>query len=100
MIHYIFIYFIYFFVLTDIEKIIIHHIKQHFCCFRFDVGRLDRKFLNKTFTLQNGAISVLFYFMGLIFSLSIANMDDKIWLLDEDPSLWEDDKVYVKILEI
>ena len=64
--------------------------------FRFDICRLDRRFLNKTFTLQNGAVSVLFYFMGLVFSVSIANMDDKMWLGDENPSLWDNDQVREK----
>ena len=63
--------------------------------FSYDIGRLDRVFLRETFTLQNGAISVLFYFLGLMFSVAIADMDDKLWLFDEDSDLWDDKNVSV-----
>ena len=47
-------------------------------------------------TLQNGAIGVVFYFLSLILSLSIANIDDKINLSQDDnrlSTLWDSDQV-------
>ncbi|XP_064634969.1 transmembrane protein 237-like isoform X2 [Lineus longissimus] len=47
---------------------------------RFDVCRMNRRFLIQCLTMQNGAISILFYFVAMILSLSIADTDDKMRL--------------------
>ena len=44
----------------------------------------------RAFTLQSGAISCVFYLLGLVFSLAIAADDNRISLYKEDPTLWED----------
>ena len=47
-------------------------------------------------TLQNGAVAVVFYFLSVIISLSIANIDDKINLsqdADRLLTLWDNDQV-------
>ena len=66
--------------------------------FRYDIGRPNRRFVVRALTLQNGAISVGFYFLGLIFSLAIAATDDKIGLSQTDDTLWSNDNVSVAIL--
>ncbi|ELU09966.1 hypothetical protein CAPTEDRAFT_221820 [Capitella teleta] len=57
---------------------------------RYDIGRIDRRFLLRAVTLQSGAIVALFYVIGLIFSLAMAPDDNRIALYPDDHSLWED----------
>lgn len=61
--------------------------------FRYDIGRPNRRFVLRAFTLQSGAISCLFYMLGLVFSVAIAADDNRISLYKEDPTLWEDPNV-------
>ena len=62
-------------------------------CFRFDLGRPTRAFALRACTLQNGAVAVIFYFLSLIISLSIVNIDDKINLSQTRENLWDTDQV-------
>ena len=62
-------------------------------CFRFDLGRPTRAFALRACTLQNGAVAVIFYFLSLIISLSIVNIDDKINLSQTRANLWDTDQV-------
>ena len=62
-------------------------------CFRFDLGRPTRAFALRACTLQNGAVAVIFYFLSLIISLSIVNIDDKINLSQTRENLWDTDEV-------
>ncbi|XP_041477141.1 transmembrane protein 237-like isoform X1 [Lytechinus variegatus] len=71
---------------------------------RFDIARPDRQFFRGLLTFQSGAISILVYLISLIFSTSIAAIDDRISLFlksdppycepncPEDGSLWDDDE--------
>ena len=58
-------------------------------CFRYDMARPDSRCILKAVTIQSGAIATIFYVIGLIFSLSIAYLDDKIGLYDKNPELWD-----------
>jgi hypothetical protein len=49
---------------------------------RYDLARPTRKLLIKSITLQAGTICILFYFAGLIISLSTASLDERIGLRD------------------
>ena len=57
------------------------------CC-RFDIGNPTRRFVLQALTLQNGAISILIYLVGLVLSLSAVDVEDRIHLQDITPSLW------------
>ncbi len=57
------------------------------------MGRPNKRFAVRALTLQNGAVSVGFYFVGLTFSLAIAAIDDKIGLFGTDETLWSDETV-------
>lgn len=71
---------------------------------RFDIARPDRQFFRGLLTFQSGAISILIYLIALIFSVSIAAIDDRISLFlksdppycepncPEDGALWMDDE--------
>ncbi|XP_048727924.1 transmembrane protein 237-like [Ostrea edulis] len=58
-------------------------------CDRFDIGRPTRRFILQSFTLQTGTVSIVIYFIALILSLSMANLEDKINLYDRYPQLWK-----------
>jgi len=45
--------------------------------------------------MQTTAIACLFYLGGLMFSLSIVNIDDRISQYDPEKSPWEDDAVSI-----
>jgi len=53
-----------------------------FCCGRYDIASPTRELLVKSVSLQAGTICVLFYFSGLIVSLVMAPLDERICLLD------------------
>ncbi|XP_077997516.1 transmembrane protein 237-like isoform X2 [Glandiceps talaboti] len=68
---------------------------------RYDLARPNRKFFKGLLTFQSGAISILVYLITLIFSVSIAALDDRIGLygITDSPlcepdcpetSLWDD----------
>ncbi|XP_052801430.1 transmembrane protein 237-like [Mya arenaria] len=50
---------------------------------RFDVANPRGGFVLKALTLQNGTVSVVFYFAALLVSLSNAALEDKIHLYDQ-----------------
>lgn len=60
---------------------------------RYDVGRIDKRFLQRAFTLQSGAIASLFYVAGMVFSLAMAADDNRIALYMDDQNLWDDPEV-------
>ena len=49
----------------------------------------------KAITLQSGAVSCFFYFIGLLFSVAIAATDQKISMYKINPELWEDANVSI-----
>ncbi|XP_071498645.1 transmembrane protein 237-like [Diadema antillarum] len=71
---------------------------------RFDIARPDKQFFRGLLTFQSGAVSILVYLISLIFSVSIAAIDDRISLYlkadmpfcetdcPEDGQLWADDE--------
>ncbi|XP_046574711.1 LOW QUALITY PROTEIN: transmembrane protein 237-like [Haliotis rubra] len=59
-------------------------------CDRFDIGYITRRFLLRAFTLQNGAVSIIFYLTAVILSVSIVSTEDKIHLHNKNPDLWAD----------
>ncbi|XP_072034427.1 uncharacterized protein [Amphiura filiformis] len=79
---------------------------------RFDIARPDRQFFRGLLTFQSGAVSILIYLISLIFSVSIAAIDDKISLYfkthptycEEDcpngGTLWEDTGTIAQQLKI
>jgi len=56
--------------------------KAVFCCRRYDLASPTRELLVKSISLQAGTICCLFYFSGLIVSLVMAPLDERINLLD------------------
>ena len=63
---------------------------------RNDIARPEKKFILRSVTMQTTAIACFFYLAGLVLSLSIANIDDKIGLFDIKPELWLDEAVCLK----
>lgn len=59
-------------------------------CDRFDIGRPTRRFVLQSFTLQTGTVSIVIYFVALILSLCMANLEDKMNLYNRYPDLWMD----------
>ncbi|XP_062575436.1 transmembrane protein 237-like [Saccostrea cucullata] len=59
-------------------------------CDRFDIGRPTRRFVLQSFTLQTGTVSIIIYFVALILSLCMANLEDKMNLYNKYPQLWVD----------
>jgi len=55
------------------------------CCGSYDLASPTRDLLVKSVSLQAGTICVLFYFCGLIVSLAMAPLDERICLLNVDP---------------
>ncbi|CAH1267960.1 TMEM237 [Branchiostoma lanceolatum] len=49
----------------------------------YDVARPNRRFFRSLLTPQSGAISILVYLISIIFSVSIASIDDRIGLFVE-----------------
>ena len=64
---------------------------------RYDLSCVNRRFLVRALTLQNGTVACLFYFVGLVVSLSIAATDDKISLFKLFADLWSNKEVYMQI---
>ena len=60
---------------------------------RFDIGRPTRRFVLQSFTLQTGTVSIVIYFVALILSLCMANLEDKMNLYNRYPNLWIDENV-------
>lgn len=63
--------------------------------FRFDIGRPTRRFVLQSFTLQTGTVSIVIYFVALILSLCMANLEDKMNLYNRYPDLWMDVNVSI-----
>ncbi|KAK7098902.1 transmembrane protein 237-like [Littorina saxatilis] len=57
-------------------------------CDRFDIGNPTRRFVVQALTLQNGAVSIVVYLVGLVLSLSTVDVEDRIHLQNTQPSLW------------
>ncbi|KAL8602011.1 hypothetical protein ACOMHN_008502 [Nucella lapillus] len=62
-------------------------------CDRFDVGNPTGRFVMQALTLQNGAVSILIYLVGLVLSLSAIDVEDRIHLQNVDPTLWNSTQV-------
>ncbi|XP_076472014.1 transmembrane protein 237-like [Babylonia areolata] len=62
-------------------------------CDRFDVGNPTGRFVMRALTLQNGAVSIVVYLVGLVLSLSTMEVEDRIHLLDKNPMLWNSTQV-------
>ncbi|XP_078602347.1 transmembrane protein 237-like isoform X4 [Branchiostoma floridae x Branchiostoma japonicum] len=58
----------------------------------YDVARPNRRFFRSLLTPQSGAISILVYLISIIFSVSIASIDDRIGLfVDAAPTIMPSD---------
>ncbi|XP_071100111.1 LOW QUALITY PROTEIN: transmembrane protein 237-like [Haliotis cracherodii] len=69
-------------------------------CDRFDIGYITRRFLLQAFTLQNGAVSIIFYLTAAILSVSIVSTEDRMHLYNKNPELWADtDKMESELSE-
>lgn len=61
-------------------------------CDRYDISNITHRFLLRSLTLQTGAVSVIIYFICLILSVSVANIDDKMYLHNNNTRLFNTDK--------
>ncbi|KAH9499969.1 hypothetical protein Btru_076056 [Bulinus truncatus] len=58
---------------------------------RFDLGNPTRRFLIRAFTLQNGAIAIVFSLVALILNVILIKYDDKMYLYKEFSELYATD---------
>jgi len=70
------------------------------CCRRYDLASPTRELLAKSISLQAGTICVLFYFCGLLVSLIMAQLDERIGLFDAGELSNTTVKVKVSTLDI
>ncbi|KAI8783702.1 transmembrane protein 237-like [Biomphalaria glabrata] len=57
-------------------------------CDRFDLGNPTRRFLLRAFTLQNGAVAIIFSLVALILNVVLIKYDDRMYLYKEFTDLY------------
>ena len=66
---------------------------RHFLSRSFDINRPSRRCAVRSLGLHTGGAACLLYTAGLVVSLAIANIDDRIRLQQLDADVWSDGEV-------